>query len=107
MIPAYIDALEKEITLFGEKSACLGIVHTVYFGGGTPTLIPPKNFKCHLNTIRQSYQMTSDVEISIEANPGAVEITQLCQLNSFGINRISIGAQSFNTDELKLLGRIP
>ena len=50
--------------------------------------------------------MTSDVEISIEANPGTVEITQLCQLNSFGINRISIGAQSFNTDELKLLGRI-
>lgn len=106
LISAYIDALVKEITLLGEKSASLGIVHTVYFGGGTPTLVAPKYFKKIINTIHQSYNMTSDVEISIEANPGTVEVTQFCQLNSFGINRISIGAQSFTTDELKLLGRI-
>jgi oxygen-independent coproporphyrinogen-3 oxidase len=106
LIPAYFNALGNEITIMGKRDFSLGRVHTIYFGGGTPTLVPPKFYERILNTIQQSFHVTQDVEISIEANPGTVDLPQLSLFRSYGINRISIGAQSFDAGELRLLGRI-
>ncbi len=75
-------------------------VRSIYFGGGTPTLLEPRHFDKIVSTI------ICHSEISVEANPGTANRTKLKALRELGINRISIGAQSFNNHHLKTLGRI-
>ena len=79
---------------------------TIYFGGGTPTLLSPKHFEKILNLPSAFHSLLSTLEISIEANPGTADKAKLKELKKLGINRISIGAQSFNDKHLKTLGRI-
>ncbi|MCX5751690.1 MAG: radical SAM family heme chaperone HemW [Candidatus Saganbacteria bacterium] len=79
-------------------------VTTIYFGGGTPTLLEPKHFEKILGSSAQG--SGSRREISIESNPGTADLSKLKALRSLGINRLSIGCQSFNDKHLKTLGRI-
>ncbi len=78
-------------------------IKSIYFGGGTPTLLESRHFEKILETVPRP---SSHVEITIEANPGTADKAKLKALRKLGINRISIGAQSFNDQHLKTLGRI-
>ncbi|MBN3032655.1 MAG: radical SAM family heme chaperone HemW [Candidatus Saganbacteria bacterium] len=81
--------------------------NTIFFGGGTPTLLGPKHFDKIISTlIRHSSFVIRHSEVSAEANPGTADKTKLQALRRLGINRLSIGAQSFNDTHLKTLGRI-
>lgn len=80
---------------------------SIYFGGGTPTLLAPHHFDKILNAIQSMvHGLWSMVEISVESNPGTADLAKLQALRSLGINRLSIGVQSFNDRHLKTLGRI-
>jgi oxygen-independent coproporphyrinogen III oxidase len=101
-IPGYIDALTKEITFRSGHEK----VGTLYFGGGTPSLIPAELYVKLLATIKQVFTVDPAAEISIEANPGTINEDYLKDLRKAGFNRLSLGVQSLNEDELDLLGRI-
>jgi len=109
MIPAYVDALTREIDFVGQATRRLGNketkVYTIFFGGGTPSLLSPLQFDSIFKSIHSAFTLTSDAEISIEANPGTVTYDALRQLREIGINRISYGVQSANAFELKMLER--
>ena len=78
---------------------------TVYFGGGTPTLLPVNSLQKILNVIYENYEVDVDAEITIEANPEQCSLEYLTVLRKMGFNRISIGIQSFNDEILQYLGR--
>ena len=80
-------------------------VLTVYFGGGTPTLLSINLLEKTLNTIYENFEVDSNAEITIEANPEQCSLEYLSALRKIGFNRISIGIQSFNDDVLRFLGR--
>jgi len=82
-----------------------GEIHTIFFGGGTPSLLTPKQFESILNAIRASFSLTEEAEITMEANPGTVSYANLLELRKLGINRISFGVQSANMEELRMLER--
>jgi oxygen-independent coproporphyrinogen III oxidase len=113
MIPAYVDALCKEIEFVGARFPSPtgrggrgeGEVHTIFFGGGTPSLLSPPQFDSVFRSIRSAFTLTPDCEITIEANPGTVSYENLRQLRRIGINRISYGVQSANAFELRMLER--
>jgi oxygen-independent coproporphyrinogen III oxidase len=127
-IPAYVEALCREIAFVGSRftSPCEastpgersnseveagrgardeGNVHTIFFGGGTPSLLSPKQFGSILKGIRANFLLTEDAEITMEANPGTVSYENLRELRKLGINRISFGVQSANSEELRMLER--
>ena len=81
-------------------------VQTIYFGGGTPSLLALSDVEKILQTIYVSYQVSRDVEISVEVNPGTVDKVYLAGLKRLGVNRLSIGVQSFDAHKIKVLGRI-
>lgn len=81
-------------------------VDTVFIGGGTPSLLLPKQAEELLKEIRQSFQMLSDAEITMEANPGTMTREKLETYRQMGVNRLSIGLQSADDRELAMLGRI-
>ena len=118
MIPAYVHALCKEIEFVGTnlpspfrrlrsapQGEAAGEVHTIFFGGGTPSLLTPKQFEAIFKSIRENFSLTNDAEITIEANPGTVSFENLLELRRIRINRISFGVQSANTEELRMLER--
>jgi len=115
MIPTYVDAVCKEIEYIGSRfhsshqrgvnGESAGKVHTIFFGGGTPSLLSPPQFDSIFKSLRAAFALTSDAEITIEANPGTVTYEALCHLRDTGINRISFGVQSANTEELHMLER--
>jgi oxygen-independent coproporphyrinogen III oxidase len=108
LIPAYVEALCREIDFVGsrfESEEMEGQVHTIFFGGGTPSLLSPKQFEVVFESIRRCFSLTEDAEITIEANPGTVSFANLIDLHSVGINRISFGVQSANPNELRMLER--
>jgi oxygen-independent coproporphyrinogen-3 oxidase len=82
-----------------------GPVSSVYFGGGTPSLLSPAAVDRLLKTIEALFGLAGDVEISLEANPGTVNRKNLDDLRDVGVNRLSLGLQSFNDRHLSLLGR--
>ena len=112
LIPAYVHALIREIDFVGNglkttgPSKDLTPMHTVFFGGGTPSLLSPKQFESILGSLHDSFKLTEDAEITIEANPGTVSYEDLAELRRTGINRISYGVQSANTEELRMLERV-
>ena len=79
---------------------------TIFFGGGTPTLLEPEAIERILEAVRQRMSVGDDIEISIEANPGTVAEGHLARLRAMGINRISFGVQTFDPTLLSVLGRI-
>lgn len=80
-------------------------VDTVFFGGGTPTLLAPEDLCMVLDTARRHFSFTKDAEITVECNPKTADVTAFHALHAGGVNRLSIGMQSANDDELALLGR--
>jgi oxygen-independent coproporphyrinogen-3 oxidase len=106
LIPAYVEALNREIEFVGRGgSRSAPTVHTIFFGGGTPSLLTPNQFESIFKAIRANFTLTSDAEITIEANPGTVTEEALHRLRAIGINRISFGVQSANAFELRMLER--
>lgn len=99
----YINTMLKELEL---RRNSAGVLETVYVGGGTPTTVPTLALIRLLKTIRDIFGITPDAESTIEANPGTVTAEKIRALSEAGINRLSIGVQSFNNKELELLGRI-
>ena len=106
-IAVYMESLLKEIKesadTFTEE---LKEADSIFIGGGTPSIVPPEYIEKTLETIQSVFFLTSDAEISIECNPGTLDIEKLRVYKNCGINRISIGLQSARDAELKLLGRI-
>lgn len=106
----YVDLLCREIELrAGEITApseSAAAVDSIFIGGGTPSLMTPVQAARVMDTIRSRYQVLSDAEISMEINPGTVDPLKLLGFKAAGIGRLSIGVQSFDDSELRLLGRI-
>lgn len=109
LIPAYVDALCREIKIVGgslsERVAGDG-AHTLFFGGGTPSLLSPRQYEKIFTAIHTHFEVLPEAEISLEANPGTVSLDDLRDLRALGFNRISFGVQSFHPDELRQLERI-
>ncbi len=97
----YIDRLLEEI----ESRKASGILDTIYFGGGTPSLEQPEDIARIIERLAKYYDIASDAEITLEANPGTVDKSKLLEFRAIGINRISVGAQTFDEGLLQKLGR--
>ncbi|NQZ72165.1 MAG: radical SAM protein, partial [Dinoroseobacter sp.] len=82
------------------------ILETVYFGGGTPSLMLPSTVDAILTKVRSRWRMVNDVEITLEANPSSVEADRFLGYRDAGVNRVSLGVQALNETDLKALGRL-
>jgi oxygen-independent coproporphyrinogen-3 oxidase len=102
---AYIDALLKDLE-FDSKLVGRRPITSIFFGGGTPSLFSGAAIKRILVAVREQLNCTDDIEITLEANPGTVEHDRFEMYREAGVNRLSIGVQSFNAEQLKKLGRI-
>ena len=106
---AYVSRICNEIELFAKKIAESGqipIADTVYFGGGTPTLLSTEQFNRILKAIDRNFSIDSGAEITAETNPKTADREKLSSMRNIGINRLSIGMQSVHDGELRSLGRI-
>lgn len=104
-IDNYIDNLIKELSLYKDKLSNHKI-ETIFIGGGTPSSIHQNYIKRILDYIYENYNIENLVEVSIEINPGTLTLLKAKEYKSFGINRVSMGAQSLNGNLLKAIGRI-
>ena len=102
---AYVRALIEQIRSF-EFSVKDYIVDSIYIGGGTPSLLWGEDIEDILHAVRSRFRLSDDVEISMEANPGTLDGEKLASYRSAGVNRLSIGLQSADDEELKKLSRI-
>ena len=101
---AYTEALCRDLAAWGEK--CHGYtVDTVFFGGGTPTLLPSTLLTRILATVSENYRLSEGAEITVECNPATASRAALAALREAGFNRLSIGLQSAHDAELRALGR--
>jgi oxygen-independent coproporphyrinogen-3 oxidase len=100
---AYVCALCKELFL---KKHLVGKLKSVYIGGGTPSLLPGECFRQIFSCLKDNYELSPGTEVTVEANPGTLSESKIYLLLCLGVNRLSIGVQSFNNEELKVLGRI-
>lgn len=100
----FVDACTEEIvkrrSYLGEEE-----VNSIYFGGGTPSVLDPDSLAIILNSIFNNFHISQDSEISIEVNPDDVSLAKIQLLRSMGFNRISMGIQSFNDDDLLMMNR--
>ncbi|NLP12881.1 radical SAM family heme chaperone HemW [bacterium] len=107
LLPPFIDALLREITFYSENPPFGGFsISTLYLGGGTPSLLTPAQLKKVLVSLREKFTLAQDAEITLEANPGATERAHLSDYRRLGINRLSLGIQSFQLSDLALLSRL-
>ena len=106
----YVDALEQEIRdVFRIPPADASIPHaadTIFFGGGTPSLLDPEEVGRLIAACRASFALAADAEITLETNPETATEERLAAFRARGVNRVSFGVQSFHDDELRYLGRI-
>lgn len=100
----YADDICGEIMVWAQKLGKIDIP-TIFFGGGTPSLMPVGCFEKIINTIRANFNLLSDAEITIESNPGTLDAEKLRAFCVAGVNRLSIGVQSLDDEKLKFLGR--
>ena len=100
----YVSALKKEII---NRKSYLGddVVKTIYFGGGTPSLLPIKYVEEILELLHENYNVISNPEVTLEINPDTIDKDKMMSLKRLGVNRMSVGIQSFNDDDLRYLGR--
>ena len=101
----YLAALSREILLRGDRFGSVTYA-TIFFGGGTPSLLAPRQIEAVLTNLRETFDIASEAEITLEVNPGTVTRESLAAFRSLGINRLSVGIQSFHNRELAFLGRI-
>ncbi len=105
-IPAYVQALCSEVQAVGESASNRLEAGTIFFGGGTPSLLSPAHYRDIFQAIHRHFDVLPDAEISLEANPGTVSPQYLHELREIGFNRLSYGVQSANPAELRMLERI-
>jgi putative oxygen-independent coproporphyrinogen III oxidase len=101
----YIEALVADLGAQSPRVEGREIV-SIFMGGGTPSLFSPAALSGLLEKVRKSLRVARDAEVTMEANPATVERGRFAEYHAAGINRVSLGAQSFNSDTLKVLGRI-
>ena len=101
LIPAFVDALCHEIAIIGGPRR----VATIFFGGGTPGLLAPRQFERIISAIRDHFDVSNEAEITLEANPNDLDRDYLARLRAAGLNRLSIGMQSAIASELALFDR--
>lgn len=110
----YVNALKKEIEKYALENKVMSkhniepefIIKTIYIGGGTPSYINEKYIVEIINKIRQNFKVKEEAEITIEVNPGTVNLEKLATYKKCGINRLSIGLQAVQDTLLKKIGRI-
>jgi putative oxygen-independent coproporphyrinogen III oxidase len=101
----YIDALLEDLAI--DAAAAQGrALGSVFFGGGTPSLIAPEHIGRFLEAARRQVEFATDAEITLEANPGTIEHGRFSGYRDAGVNRVSLGAQTFDAGHLQTLGRI-
>ena len=105
-IQIYLDALKKEIEYFARNYSAGRKFTTIFFGGGTPSLLAPHEIEEIIFQLKNNFTVSKDAEITLETNPGTVNKEKFKDFLKAGINRISIGIQTFDDDELKFLTRI-
>ncbi|MHB8907004.1 MAG: radical SAM family heme chaperone HemW [Melioribacteraceae bacterium] len=105
-VSSYLIALKKEIDFFSEKYSEDRKIISLFFGGGTPSFMEPEYISEIIRHLKKNFHFVDDAEITLETNPGTVSKEKLRKFREIGINRISIGIQSFDEDELKFLTRI-
>lgn len=101
-IPLYLSTLKNELG----RRAGGECISSIYFGGGTPSLLPSEHIGDLLSTTSSLFTVNKAAEITIEANPGTISQRYLTAIRQLGVNRLSLGVQSMNNTELRLLGRI-
>ena len=101
----FLAALDREIGMVAERSS-LREVETLFFGGGTPSMLSPEEIGGIIARLQEFYTFAPDAEITMECNPGALNREWLEGYRDAGVNRLSFGVQSFHNDELKFLTRI-
>lgn len=109
LIPAYVSAICRELEFSGkrwqESNNSKLTVHTIFFGGGTPSLLPVDALNQIVEQARSAFDVEPEAEITMEANPGTVSERYLREARRSGINRLSYGVQSANPEELRMLER--
>lgn len=103
LIAPFVQALQTELTFVARGTD--DEVHSIFLGGGTPSLLKPEQLADILNSIRELFHVHEDVEISLEANPNDLDDAWLCAARDVGINRLSVGVQSAIASELRLFAR--
>ena len=102
----FLSCLKKEIQHYSKIYSDDRIFTSIFFGGGTPSLMEPEYLNGILTSLKNNFNISEDAEITMETNPGTVDKEKLKLFLKTGINRISIGIQSFDNDDLKFLTRI-
>lgn len=102
----FLQALKKEIEFYSNKYSSGRYFSSIFFGGGTPSLMNPDYIGDIISTLRGHFEIANNAEITMETNPGTVDKNKLDMFRKIGINRLSFGVQSFHNDELKFLTRI-
>lgn len=103
---AYIDALLKDLAEDVQRYVITRPISSIFIGGGTPSLFSPESINRLLRGIEQQLPLKPDIEITLEANPGTFESHKFAEFRALGINRLSIGIQTFNDTLLTRLGRV-
>ncbi len=102
---AYVEALGADLS--AQAPAVRGReVSSIFLGGGTPSLFSPRAMARVLETVGRHLRLASDLEVTLEANPGTIERGRFAEYRAAGVNRVSLGAQSFDAERLRALGRI-
>lgn len=105
LIPEYARAVSQEAIQLGKATLEPLHIYTLYFGGGTPSIMPFGDIETILKAISTHFRLAPGLEFSMEANPGTITRSYLRDLRSMGVNRLSLGMQSAHLNELSLLGR--
>lgn len=103
---SYLTSLKKEIVHYSKKYSPGRKIISIFFGGGTPSFMEPEYIGEIIDAVKSNFDVAENAEITMETNPGTVTKEKLIRFHEVGINRISIGIQSFNEAELKFLTRI-
>jgi oxygen-independent coproporphyrinogen-3 oxidase len=103
----WIDAIVRELEwTAAQQGADRPIVETVFFGGGTPSLMQGASVGRTLDTIAKLWRTANDVEVTLESNPASADATRFADYRAAGVNRLSLGVQALNDTDLKMLGRL-
>ncbi len=105
LIPNYTRAVCTELHLLAGQLPHHLCVGSIYFGGGTPSLLPIRAFERIIRCIHDHFEFNNNIEVSLEANPGSLSLQYLAELKQLGFNRLSLGMQSYHPAELKFLER--
>ena len=103
----WLDGIEKELEWTANMQGdARPIVETIFFGGGTPSLMTGPSVGRILDKISRTWRMANDVEVTLEANPASAEAARFADYKAAGVNRVSLGVQALNDSDLKMLGRL-